>query len=217
MPAASKDPIPRYGPEPPADKMAAARVIFEGQPYSTLASVAAEVGIPEYWARRWKRLQGWVKVKVGVPDMSARAGALADSFRHKMAELGKPLDDATAAAEAAADYSLDEAVKARARVLDRHRTEWSAPRNIAYKAIQKASGPSPDVAAAFEMAKLAKITAETLTLVQTGEAKAYGITLETRSGDAPTAVVIERSAPDAARGVMPPADYGTTDGAPEEF
>lgn len=133
------------------------------------------------------------------------------------------MDDATAAAEAAAEYSRDTAVGVRARVLDRHRTEWSAPRNIAYKAIQTATGSAnkaPDVAAAFEMAKLAKITAETLSLVQAGECRAYGITADAKSGDAPTAVVVERSAPPEAKGVMPPPDLGTgpdSDDPEDEF
>ena len=191
--------------------MAAARVIFEGQPYSTLESVGAEVGCPTYWVRRWHRLQSWKKAKVGIRDMSSRAGTLADNFKRKMSELGKPLDDTTAAAEAAAEYSRDEAVSARARVIDRHRTEWSAPRNIAYNAIKKASGPNADIPAAFEMAKLAKITAETLSLVQAGECRAYGITTEAKTGDAPTAVLVERSVPSEARGIIAPPDMGTGD------
>jgi hypothetical protein len=209
MAVASKNPIAKYGPEPSADLMAAARVIYEGQPYSTHASVGAEVGIPMYWVRRWCRLQEWKKSKVGIPDMSSRAATLANSFQKKMSDLGKPMDDVTAAAEAAAEFSRDTAIGVRARVLDRHRTEWSAPRNIAYNAIKKATGPTADVAAAFEMAKLAKITAETLSLVQAGECRAYGITADAKSGDAPTAVLVERSTPAEAKGVMPPVDLGT--------
>jgi len=70
-----------------------------------------------------------------------------------------------------------------AQVLDRHRKEWSAPRKIAYEAVQKGD---------FERAKLAKITAETLKLIQDGECRAYGITQEARGGDARTVVVVER-------------------------
>lgn len=173
----------RYLPEPPPDRMAAARALFEGKPYSTLNSVAEEAGVLPYWVRRWQREQSWAKASRAVPGLSAMAVRAADNFKTKMSEIGKPLDDEVAAAEAAKEASTAFAVDLRSSVIDRHRKEWSAPRKIAYEAVQKGD---------FERAKLAKITAETLTLIQSGECRAYGITHDARGADGQTLVVVER-------------------------
>ena len=170
--------------------MAAARALFEGVPGTTIDSVAAEVGVTPYWIRVWKRRGSWSKRVSASPQVSARAGALADTFKVRMSELGKPLDDSVAAQEAAREVAEGHAVRVRAEVLDRHRKEWSAPRKIAYEAMQE--GAKGDVAGAFERAKLAKITAETLTLIQAGECRAFGITPEAKGADT-TVVVVERS------------------------
>ncbi len=207
------DPIKRYGPEPPLERQAAARALFEAQPYSTIESVAAEVAVLPYWVRRWKREGSWKKAVRALPDLSARAGQLADSFKRKMSDLGKPLDDDVAAREAAKDLATEFAVDMRAGVLDRHRKEWAAPRKIAYESISQAS--KGDVLGAFERAKLAKITSETLTLIQAGECRAYGINHEARAADGQTVVVVERgaSAPESL-----PASGGDSDaGDGEEF
>ena len=68
----------------------------------------------------------------------------------------------------------------RAQVLDRHRREWAAPRKLSYEAVQSRD---------FEKAKLAKITAETLQIIQANERKAWGI--EQGDGDS-NVFVIER-------------------------
>lgn len=107
-----------------------------------------------------------------------------------MQDLGKPLSDEVAATEVAKDLSIDHAVNIRAAVLDRHRKEWSAPRKLAYDAIQKANS---NPAEAFERAKLAKITAETLQIVQVGECRAYGLDQSARGADGGTVVVVERT------------------------
>jgi hypothetical protein len=179
----------QYLPEPPAERMAAARALFESIPLSTPETVAAEAGVAPYWVRRWRREGDWKKAIRALPDLSARAGQLADNFKTKMSDLGKPLDDATASREVSADLATDFAVDVRAQVLDRHRKEWAAPRAIAYKAIKEAE---QDVAKGFERAKLAKITSETLTLIQGGECRAYGINHDARAGDGQTVVVVER-------------------------
>lgn len=173
--------------------------MFESQPGATCESIAAEVGVPVGTVRRWKAEDGWKPAIKALPEMSARAGALADSWKLKMSEIGKPLDDEVAAAEAARDLAVDLAVDVRAQVIDRHRKEWAAPRKIAYEAIQKGD---------FERAKLAKISAETLTLIQAGECKAFGITPESK-GDGRTVVVVER---ESAPAIAPTPDTGTDDG-----
>lgn len=167
--------------------------MYEGIPGSTCESVAAEIGVPVGTVRRWKAEQGWIPAVRALPELSARAGALADSFKRKMSELGKPLDDEVAAAEAARELSAELVTDVRAQVIDRHRKEWAAPRKIAYEAIQRSD---------FERAKLAKISAETLTLIQAGECRAYGIKPDDK-GNERTVVVVERdgdtaTTPDAA-------------------
>ena len=107
-----------------------------------------------------------------------------------MSELGKPLSDEVAVQEASRDVSVQHAVDIRAGVLDRHRKEWSAPRKLAYDAIQLSNqGKQTD---AFERAKLAKITAETLQIVQVGECRAFGLNEAARGADGGTVVVIDR-------------------------
>ena len=78
----------------------------------------------------------------------------------------------------------------RAGVLDRHRREWSAPRGLAYKALKM--GQEGKVLEAFELAKLAKITSETLQIVQVGECRAFGLDHTSRGQDGGTVVTIER-------------------------
>ena len=192
----------RYLPVPPPEKLVEARKLFEGKPYTTDESVAAEVGVQPYWVRRWHREGGWVKASPRVvPGFSAMVAAAADNMKVRMSELGKPLDDGVATQEAAKEASLEFAVDVRAQVLDRHRKEWSAPRKIAYEAVQKGD---------FERAKLAKITAETLTLIQSGECRAFGINHETRAADGQTVVVVERGGAEPA--VSPSPGTGTDDG-----
>mgnify|MGYP002619561445 CR=1 FL=1 len=77
----------------------------------------------------------------------------------------------------------DVAVKLRAEIADRHRKEWQAARKLSYEAIQ---------AKDFERAKLAKITSETIKIIQEGERKAWGLdAADPQAG--PSVVVIERS------------------------
>lgn len=73
-------------------------------------------------------------------------------------------------------------------LLQRHRMEWAAPRAMSAEAVRMRN---TDPTKSFERAKLAKITAETLKLVQDGERKAHGID----AGDVPpgSVVVIERA------------------------
>ena len=182
----------RYVPVRDNPARAAARAIYEGTPGMTIARLEEELGhkVAQGTLRRWKSEETWVPAARTVPDLAGRAGQLANTFKVKMAELGKPLSDEVAAAEVSKALSEEHAVNIRAAVLDRHRKEWAAPRKIAYDAIQK-SGRG-DVAGAFEMAKLAKITAETLQIVQVGECRAFGLNEASRSQDGGTVVLIER-------------------------
>jgi hypothetical protein len=172
----------------PVDHKAAARALYESRPGFTCADVAKATAVPLGTIKRWKAEASadgrpWKPVPRNSPQLSERAGALANTFRMKMEELGKPLDDKVAVAEAERSTSLEVAVEVRAAVLDRHRKEWSAPRRLSYEAIQKRD---------FELAKLAKITSETLMLIQNGECRAFGLDAKARGGEGGTVVVIER-------------------------
>lgn len=187
------------------DRRAAARALYEGTPGATLAWVSKETGAPLSTLKDWARLDQWRPAIKRLPDLSARAGMLADSFKAKMSELGKPLDDSVAAAEAAREVADGYAVDVRGQVLDRHRKEWAAPRKLAYEAVSKRD---------FELAKLAKITSETLTLVQGGECKAYGINHDARAADGRTVVVVDRADAAVVQEVAqsPDTDTSTTSG-----
>ena len=181
-----------YQPLQAPDARAAARSFYESVPGATCSMVFKELGekVPESTIRRWKAEGGWRSVARTVSDLPARAAALANTFKTRMSELGKPLSDEVASMEVAREVSVQHAVDIRAGVLDRHRKEWSAPRKLAYDAIQLSNkGKQTE---AYERAKLAKITAETLQLVQVGECRAFGLTAESRSQDGGTVVVIER-------------------------
>ena len=191
-----------------ASRRAAARALFEGQPGATIDTVAAEVGVEPKLIRAWKAEGKWVVATKAAAGLSARAAELANNFKVRMTDLGKPLSDEVAATEAAREVGQEFATDIRAEVLARHRREWAAPRKVAYEALQQAG--KGDVAAAFERAKLAKITAETLTLVQVGECRAFGLNHDARAGDGQTVVVVERGA--AAPAVVPPPETGTDDG-----
>lgn len=78
------------------------------------------------------------------------------------------------------------AVDVATKVLTRHRKEWDVPRGLLGEAVQART--SMGTQEAFERAKLAKIAAETLTLVQMGECRAYGI----KSGDVGPVIEVER-------------------------
>lgn len=191
-----------------ASRRAAARALFEGQPGATIDTVAAEVGVEPKLIRAWKAEGKWVVATKAAAGLSARAAELANNFKVRMSQIGTPLSDEVAAAEAAREVGQEFAVDVRAEVLSRHRREWAAPRKVAYEALQQAG--KGDVAGAFERAKLAKITAETLTLVQVGECRAFGLNHDARAGDGQTVVVVERGA--AAPAVAPSPETGTDDG-----
>jgi hypothetical protein len=191
-------------PEPPPERMAACRALWEGSPSVNIDAAAAECGVPIFWARRWKREQGWAKA--GGAEMSDRAHQLADEYTGRAVENAPPDPEAAAevarqiAAETARELSTDHAVDVRAQLLTRQRQEWQAARRLAYEAIR--DGQQGRVTAAFERAKLAKIMAETLTLIQAGECRAYGIAPDQKADGSPI-IVVERTGPQAE--ALPPA------------
>lgn len=197
------------------ERKAAARALYEGQPGASCQTVATETGIPLSTIKRWRAEGNWQTINKRLPDMTHRAAILADSFTKRLDPENKAMSDNPVQDEAVADkigreLAEDFAVDVRAQVLDRHRKEWAAPRKIAYAALQKGSQGS--VAEAFEMAKLAKISSETLSLIQTGECRAYGISPESRAADDRTVVVVQRGPSADSFGVVSPSSDTNTGG-----
>lgn len=169
------------GPESDDLVHAQARGLWEGSPKATAKSVGAEVGVPRSTILSWMKNQGWKKIKSG--KVSTQAKAAADNYKQELSKLG-PEVTTEQMADASAKASEVTAVEMRAAVLDRHRSEWSAPRALSYEAIK---------ARDFEKAKLAKITAETLMLIQSGERKAWGMDAKDPNPDEESkTIVIER-------------------------
>lgn len=167
------------------DLIAAARALYEGDPTITKKQVAEEMGVPYATLDKWSKGgdtgtdDKWVKRTS--ENMSERAQAVADGYKGKLSELGPEIT--TGQQKQAMDETAEEtAVELRAKVLERHRKEWGIPRGLVNEAVK---------ARDFNKAKLAKITSETLKLIQDGERKAWGID-SGPDGATKVQVVIER-------------------------
>ena len=114
--------------------------------------------------------------QVGGPESGGNSGP---HDRPGGPELGSSGTGTGAGDEAAAGGSADaersekaekSAVELRAALIERHREEWKHSRARLYAAINEAKK-----ARGFDSAKFAKIISETLTLIQAGERKAWGL------------------------------------------
>jgi hypothetical protein len=185
---------------PPADRHAAARALFESVPNIRFAEIAQQVGCAVADVRAWRKADAaaghpwqiaheWDEAALG-----ERAMALAAKFREMPADAlqGPQADEVATEAErearAVADFSTTVGVQVRAELLARHQQEWVGPRALIYQAMRVGKS---NPAAGFELGKLAKIAAETLTLVQAGELRSHGIK-PGEASDAPL-VVIDRT------------------------
>ncbi len=165
----------------------AARAMYESDKTATYQSVADEFGLSRTTVDRRSRQEQWVKYVDNLAGMSERAHHIADNAKAALDDAGPDLTP-EAQAKVQAAVTEETGAEVRARILKRHRDEWAAPRKIAYEAIQK--GAAGNIPAAFEQAKLAKITSEVLRNVQDGERKAWGMD---RGGEGEKiTVVIER-------------------------
>lgn len=160
-----------------------ARSLWEGDPTATFDSVGKITGTSKASVSRWAKAEGWEKLK---PDMQGlMAHRAVDNYERRLEDYGPNLTEAQKL-EAQAKASQDTAFEMRQAVLERHQKEWAAPRKLSYEAIQNNN---------FDKAKLAKITAETLMLIQSGERKAWGLDAKDpnpKETDKPKTVVIER-------------------------
>lgn len=164
--------------------IAGCRATYESTPGMTFDALARDTGIPRPTLQRWAREFEWKKMPQVMPQVNAKAAEMVNKIKMKMSELGVPMSDHVAAEEAAKAVAEQNAVEIRAAVLDRHRKEWAAPRKIAYDAMKNND---------LDKAKLAKLAAETLQIVQIGESRAFGLNEANRGADGGTIVAVERT------------------------
>lgn len=173
---------PRY--RIPEEQYAAARVIYETTPGMTFVKLADETGISWRSLEERSRKEGWTRRELLPPtNMSDAAQAVADKYSGKLAEYGPEIgaeQKQVALQETAAEVATD----LRGQLIERHRREWGAVRNLVYDGLRKREYG--------DIAKLAKISAETLQIIQSNERKAWGI--DKPGDDAKLTVVIEREA-----------------------
>jgi hypothetical protein len=150
----------------------AARAMYESDKTTTYQSIADEFGLSRTTVDRRAREEQWTKKVDSLAKMSERAHHIADNAKAALEEAGPDLTP-DKIAEVQTVVTVETGAEVRAKILERHRQEWAAPRKIAYEAIKK--GNEGSIAAAFEQAKLAKITSEVLRNVQDGERKAWGM------------------------------------------
>lgn len=167
-----------FGPE----HRAAARAIFESKPGMTCNEIAREMGVHEGTLRRWKSDAAkaghpWRAAKHMPKDLGARAGALAATFKAKVADLGplSPEQENVTAME----VSELHAIELRAQIIKRHQVEWNLPRRLVYEAGREGN---------LDKARLALVAAQTIHIIQTQERRAHFIPAEAFG---PEPVVIE--------------------------
>lgn len=162
----------------PEERYAAARIIYESVPGMSYAKLADQTGISERSLEEKSRKEGWKKSPL-LPDknMTEQAQAVADQYAGKLAEYG-PEAGAQQKHEAMVQTAQEFAVAERAKILDRHRREWGAVRNLLYDSVKGRQFA--------DISKLAKISAETLAIIQANERKAWGL----KDEEQPTGVTI---------------------------
>lgn len=150
------------------------RALWEADPAMTFVDVAKISGVSKQAVQKKAGKEGWKKIS-DQGDLARRAYDRADTaLLRNPPQEGDPTPSlASVLAETAVDL--------RARVIERHRKEWDDARNNVYKAIQLSD---------YEKARLGKITAESLKIIQDGERKAWGFDKET-SPEEKSKIVIE--------------------------
>lgn len=156
---------------PLEQQIAAARAVYENTHGMTMEDLSEKIGVPARTLKQWKRDQKWRK------KQTTRPGELADEVKEltaimtgkaKAQERAEPSEDDVRTAE----IILAPSVGDLNQILDRHRKEWTVARSMASEAVRLRD---VDPLKSFERAKLAKITAETLKLIQEGERRANGM------------------------------------------
>lgn len=161
-----------------ADAWKALRIAWESDPALSSTKLAEDNGISSNTVTSRMKREGWVKMN---PNLSGLSNAALTEYQKRKGKLKAPYteDDLNALAD---EIASEFAAKARADLQERHQKEWDAPRSLAYQAIREKN---------FELAKLAKISTESLTNIQNGERKAWGLD-KGNGNETNIRVVIER-------------------------
>lgn len=153
-----------------ADSWAKFRALWEADPTMSQGELAKLAGVSQQAIQKRIKREGWQKVS-DQGDLARRAYDKADREALRKGEVAPVPQQAQPgdhpdASPPASGVAAATAVELRAKVIERHRKEWDGARNNIYKAIQNSD---------FEKAKLGKITAEALKIIQDGERKAWGL------------------------------------------
>jgi hypothetical protein len=149
--------------------IAYARALYEGTHGMTITQLSEITQIAPRTLKIYSSDQKWKKeleTKTGATTQSAIEAAAHFSGQQLMRE--KEGEEAPAEDNALVEPLPSE----RDELLTRHKAEWKVPRAMANESVNlRTTNPM----AAFERAKMAKITAESLKIIQDGERRAYGI------------------------------------------
>jgi IS30 family transposase len=172
----------------------AARMRWEADPTCSGAEIARELEVARNTVNQRIKKYNWKRVS-NQADLARRAHDRADEAAAKVeldqrkerakALIAEGREQEAAAIQERGEQTVETAIDMRATILSRHRTELDKSRSLIYKAIE-----SDD----FDKAKLGKITAEALVIVQNGERKAWGMDAEDKNAGpgGEVKVVIER-------------------------
>lgn len=153
---------------------------WEADPTLTFKSLSERFGgtpTKQAIGQRAKR-ENWTRFNPNETDAQRAIREAAD----KMPETAKAVTGEVIAEPSVpqvSDLGKHAAIAARAQVIDRHRRELNHPRQRIYAALQEND---------FNKAKLAKISAETLSILQAAERKAWGL-------DGATVIVVQQAIP----------------------
>jgi len=162
-----------------------ARTLWEADPTLTQAALARMLNVSKVQVTKHVKAQGWKKLKeqqgaeqvVRQRAYSRADERVAEAEQMEAAISAPPPEhpNAPAIPPPPASAMVDTAVEMRAKILERHRRELDGARARVYKALK-----IQDVKDAFDEAKVAKITSETLKIIQDAERKAWGLDNEAK-------------------------------------
>lgn len=148
---------------------------WEADPRVTHGDIAKIAKVSRQAVSKRAASEGWKK---WVYDDSVHEQAQAEADKRAEEEIRKEIARTDPYKPAHAKPTVgylaeqpEDGISMRAKILDRHRKEWDGARNFVYKAIQNSD---------MAKAKLGKITAETLQIIQKGERLAWGLESESR-------------------------------------
>lgn len=163
------------------NRLADAREIYEGTHGMTMFELAEVTGMDRAVLAAQSRHDGWrKKVKNGVTDEAEAATRRFAEWKSLVAKMtaNPPVDNSIELASTNPGDPL-------AVLLENHRKEWMAPRALAREAFNlRNTNPG----AAFDRARLSKIMAEQMEIVQKGERRAWGI--EDKDGPQGSVVIV---------------------------